>query len=105
MGYVANLLDYEWEAHKGPGGAWQWRPADESPADKIPDAAPDAHLPDQFVDPMMLTTDIALKRDPDYREDTETFRDPGYVRTSQRHVQTDPPRHGAARAVHWSGGP
>ncbi|ELZ65344.1 catalase/peroxidase HPI [Haloferax sp. Atlit-10N] len=75
MGYVANLLDYEWEAHKGPGGAWQWRPADESPADKIPDAAPDAHLPDQFVDPMMLTTDIALKKDPDFRAVLEEFRE------------------------------
>ena len=69
MGYVANLLDYEWAAQKGPGGAWQWTPVD----DDI-ETAPDAH-DDEDVTPMMLTTDIALKRDPDYREIMEEFRD------------------------------
>jgi catalase-peroxidase len=71
MGYVNNLLDYEWEAHKGPGGAWQWRPADEEAKGTVPDA----HNSDESVDPMMLTTDIALKRDPDYREILERFQD------------------------------
>jgi catalase-peroxidase len=75
MGYIDNLLDYEWEAHKGPGGAWQWRPAGDGPAGDIPDEVPDAHLPDQMVDPMMLTTDIALKEDPDYREVLERFQE------------------------------
>jgi catalase-peroxidase len=74
MGYVDNLLDYEWEAHKGPGGAWQWRPVEDVDTG-IPDSVPDAHLPDEFVDPMMLTTDIALKRDPDYREILEEFQE------------------------------
>jgi catalase-peroxidase len=71
MGYIDNLLDYEWEAHKGPGGAWQWRPV----GDVVPDSVPDAHIPDESVDPMMLTTDIALKKDPDYREILERFQD------------------------------
>jgi catalase-peroxidase len=75
MGYVDNLLDYEWEAHKGPGGAWQWRPAGEGPSGEIPDSVPDAHIPDEVVDPMMLTTDIALKKDPDYREVLERFQE------------------------------
>jgi catalase-peroxidase len=75
MGYVDNLLDYEWEAHKGPGGAWQWRPAGDGPGADIPDSVPDAHIPDEFVDPMMLTTDIALKKDPDYREVLEEFQE------------------------------
>jgi len=74
MGYVSNLLDYEWEPHKGPGGAWQWKPVGEGPAGDLPDAVPDAHLPDAMVDPMMLTTDIALKKDPDYREILERFQ-------------------------------
>jgi catalase-peroxidase len=74
MGYVDNLLDYEWEAHKGPGGAWQWRPAGDAGPD-IPDSVPDAHVPDEVVDPMMLTTDIALKKDPDYREILEHFQE------------------------------
>ncbi|UIP01394.1 catalase/peroxidase HPI (plasmid) [Halobaculum sp. CBA1158] len=71
MGYLNNLLEYEWEPEKGPGGAWQWTPTDES----LHGSAPDAHDPDESVTPMMLTTDIALKRDPDYREVIERFQD------------------------------
>ncbi|AXG05525.1 catalase/peroxidase HPI [Haloplanus rubicundus] len=88
MGYVDNLLDYEWEAHLGPGGAWQWRPAGDGPGADIPDSVPDAHIPDEFVDPMMLTTDIALKKDPDYREVLEEF-------------QEDPAEFQAAFAKAW----
>ncbi len=71
MGYIDNLLEYEWAAQKGPGGAWQWIPVD---ADDI-ETAPDAHDPDEEVTPMMLTTDVALKRDPDYREIIEEFQE------------------------------
>ncbi|PSQ37719.1 catalase/peroxidase HPI, partial [Halobacteriales archaeon SW_12_71_31] len=71
MGYVDNLLDHEWEPERGPGGAWQWTPAE----GELYEQAPDAHLPDELVDPMMLTTDVALKRDPDYREVLEHFQD------------------------------
>jgi catalase-peroxidase len=71
MGYVDNLLEYEWEPEKGPGGAWQWTPKE---GEAVPDA-PDAHDADESVTPMMLTTDIALKRDPDYREVMEEFQD------------------------------
>jgi catalase-peroxidase len=71
MGYVDNLLNYEWEPEKGPGGAWQWTPKDE----ELKDTVPDAQDPDEKVTPMMLTTDIALKRDPDYREIMETFQE------------------------------
>jgi catalase-peroxidase len=70
-GYLDNLLDYEWEPEKGPGGAWQWRPTDEA----LEGSVPDAHDPDASVTPMMLTTDIALKRDPDYREVVERFQE------------------------------
>jgi catalase-peroxidase len=71
MGYVNNLLEYEWEPEKGPGGAWQWKPKDGE--DVAP--APDAQNPDEEATPMMLTTDIALKRDPEYREIMETFQE------------------------------
>ncbi|MFC7192151.1 catalase/peroxidase HPI [Halocatena marina] len=71
MGYIDNLLDYEWESHKGPGGAWQWKPKNEEAHDTVPDA----HDQSEMVDPMMLTTDIALKRDPDYREILERFQE------------------------------
>jgi len=68
--YLDNLLNHEWEPEKGPGGAWQWRPVDE---DEV-DAAPAAHDPEGEQTPMMLTTDIALKRDPDYRKVVEEFQ-------------------------------
>jgi catalase-peroxidase len=71
MGYLDNLLEYEWEPETGPGGAWQWTPASEA----LHDTVPDAHDPSERVTPMMLTTDIALKEDPDYREIVERFRD------------------------------
>ena len=71
MGYVNNLLEYEWKPEKGPGGAWQWTPKE----GELVDPAPDAQDPDEEVTPMMLTTDIALKRDPDYREVMETFQE------------------------------
>ncbi|MFC6864204.1 catalase/peroxidase HPI [Halomicroarcula sp. GCM10025817] len=71
MGYLTNLLEYEWEPHKGPGGAWQWQPTDE----ELHESAPDVHDPSEKVTPMMLTTDIALKKDPDYREIVERYRE------------------------------
>ncbi|WP_324663447.1 catalase/peroxidase HPI [Haloarcula sediminis] len=71
MGYIDNLLEYEWAAQKGPGGAWQWLPVDE----ELKDTAPDAHDDEESVTPMMLTTDVALKRDPDYREIIEEFQE------------------------------
>jgi len=71
MGYVDNLLDYEWEPEKGPGGAWQWTPKD----GELEDSAPAALDEDEQVTPMMLTTDVALKRDPEYREIMEEFQE------------------------------
>ena len=71
MGYVDNLLEYEWKPEKGPGGAWQWTPKE----GELVEPAPDAHDPDEEVTPMMLTTDIALKRDPDYRDVMDTFQE------------------------------
>ena len=71
MGYVDNLMEYEWEPEKGPGGAWQWTPKEGQDVA----SAPDAQGGSEPVTPMMLTTDIALKRDPDYREIMETFQE------------------------------
>ncbi|RXK50453.1 catalase/peroxidase HPI [Halorientalis pallida] len=67
--YLDNLLNYEWEVEEGPGGAHQWTPVDE---DAVEDA-PEAHG-DGTQTPMMLTTDVALKKDPDYREVIEEFQ-------------------------------
>ncbi|WP_224338063.1 catalase/peroxidase HPI [Haloprofundus halobius] len=69
--YLDNLLDYEWEPEKGPGGAWQWTTKN----GELDNAAPGTEEPSEEEDVMMLTTDIALKRDPDYREIIERFQE------------------------------
>lgn len=69
--YLDNLLDYEWEVDEGPGGAVQWTPK----GDELENTVPDAHDPSEKQTPMMLTTDVALKKDPDYREVVERFQE------------------------------
>ena len=66
--YLENLFRFEWVQTKSPAGASQWTPAD-------PDApkTPDAHVPGQMHGLMMMTSDIALKVDPDYRKVCEKF--------------------------------
>ena len=68
-GYFENLFGYEWELTKGPGGANQWTPKDESAKGLVPDA----HDPNKFHAPMMFTTDLALKRDPEYAKISKRF--------------------------------
>ena len=76
--FFYNLFNYEWELIKGPGGAWQWTPKDESAHNTVPDA----HDPSKKHAPMMLTTDLSLKVDPIYApiskrfyENPDTFAD------------------------------
>ncbi len=70
-GFLDNLFEYEWELEQSPAGAYQWHPADESANDDVPDA----HDSSESHPPMMLTTDLALKEDPDYREISQRFRE------------------------------
>ena len=75
--FFENLFNYEWELMKGPGGAWQWTPKDESAQDTVPDA----HDPSKKHAPMMLTTDLSLKADPAYEKISKRFyENPGRVR-------------------------
>ncbi len=77
MGYIDNLLENDWVSVKGPGGAWQWRPVE---SEEI-ESAPGAQNPSEREEPMMLTTDVALKHDPDYRAVLERFQEnPGKFR-------------------------
>ncbi|WP_336345316.1 catalase/peroxidase HPI [Halalkalicoccus ordinarius] len=71
MGYLGNLLDHEWEPDRGPGGAWQWT----TTGGELNETAPGAEDPSEKEDVMMLTTDVALKKDPEYREILERFRE------------------------------
>ena len=67
--FFENLFDYEWELIKGPGGAWQWTPKDESAQGTVPDA----HDPSKKHAPMMLTTDLSLRMDPIYEPISRRF--------------------------------
>ena len=69
MGFFENLFGYEWELTKSPAGAWQWEPKEEAAQDTVPDA----HDPSKKNPPMMLTTDLALKVDPEYRKISKHF--------------------------------
>jgi len=77
-GYFENLFKYEWKQTKSPAGATQWIPTDESAANLVPDA----HDPNVTHAPIMFTSDLALKMDPDYAviskrflEDPAAFKD------------------------------
>ena len=67
--FFENLFDYEWELITGPGGAWQWTPKDEAAQGTVPDA----HDPSKRHAPMMLTTDLSLRRDPIYEPISRRF--------------------------------
>ena len=92
-GFFDNLFGYDWEVHKGPGGAWQWTPKD----GKGKDTVPDAHDPSKKHAPMMFTTDLALQIGPDLRADLEAVpREPG------RSSPTPSPRRGtSSRIATW----
>lgn len=69
--YLDNLFTNEWELTESPGGLKQWKPKNGAAADLVPDA----HREGVRHAPMMLTTDIALKEDPSYREISQRFRE------------------------------
>ncbi len=66
--YLENLFRFDWQQTKSPAGALQWTPTDPG-APKTPDA----HIPGQMNNLMMMTSDIALKVDPSYRQVCEKF--------------------------------
>lgn len=67
--YLENLYKYEWEQTVSSAGGRSWKPVDGQASDLVPDA----HLDGVKHPPMMMTTDIALIKDPAYREITERF--------------------------------
>ena len=60
--FMENLHQHEWELTKSPAGASQYAPENASEVATVPDA----HDPSKKHAPMMLTTDLSLKMDPDY---------------------------------------
>jgi catalase-peroxidase len=68
-GFFKNLFEYEYELTKSPAGANQWIAKDGAGAGTIP--APNAGGPGRA--PTMLTTDLALRFDPEYEKISRRF--------------------------------
>ncbi len=68
--YLDNLLRFDWEKQKSPGGGTVWVPTDKS----MHALVPDAHVEGKRNPPVMLTTDLSLKEDPGFRKIAERFR-------------------------------
>ena len=67
--FMENLHKYDWELTKSPAGKCQYAPKN------APEAAtvPDAHDPGKKHTPMMLTTDLSLREDPEYASIAKRF--------------------------------
>ena len=69
MTYFDNLLGLEWEMTKSPAGAVQWTPKNGDAAGTVPDA----HDPSKRHAPIMFTSDLALREDPEYLKISTRF--------------------------------
>jgi catalase-peroxidase len=69
--YLTNLYAHDWEKTKSPAGATQWTPKGGAAANTVPDA----HDKNKTHAPMMFTTDLALKMDPEYQKITKRWLD------------------------------
>ncbi len=67
--YLVNLYTYDWVKTKSPAGATQWIPANGAASTLVPDA----HDPSKRHAPIMFTTDLSLKFDPEYRKITQRW--------------------------------
>ena len=71
--FLELLFKYDWNLEKSPAGAWQWVPTEIQENDLVPDA----HVPGKMNKPIMLTTDLALRFDPEYKAIAQRFlKDP-----------------------------
>ena len=69
--FFDNLFNFEWELSSSPAGAHQWKPKDGAGAGTVPDA----HDGSITHAPTMLTTDLALRLDPDYGPISKRFHE------------------------------
>ncbi|MFF0902785.1 UNVERIFIED_CONTAM: catalase/peroxidase HPI [Kocuria sp. CPCC 205316] len=68
-GFFGNLFGHEWELTESPAGAHQWVAKDTE------ESVPDAFDPERKHRPTMLTTDIALRVDPEYEKISRRFHE------------------------------
>jgi catalase-peroxidase len=67
--FFDNLFKFEWELTKSPAGALQWQAKGAEPS------IPDAFDPAKKHVPTMLTTDLALRFDPNYEKISRRFHE------------------------------
>ena len=67
--FFKHLFEFEWELFQSPAGANQWRPSDGAGDGRVPDP----HDPDSRHHPTFLTTDLALRFDPEYEKISRRF--------------------------------
>ena len=72
MGYLDLLFGHEWELTASPAGAHQWKPKENGSEINI---VPDAHDASKKVAPMMLTTDLSMREDPQYGPISKNFHE------------------------------
>ncbi|GGU38647.1 catalase/peroxidase HPI [Nocardioides albus] len=64
------LYAYDWELTESPAGAKQWKPKNNGGADLVPEAHGDGKR-----EPRMLTSDLALRVDPEFDAISRRFKD------------------------------
>ena len=69
--YFDLLFSFDWIQTKSPAGATQWIPSDQS----AENAVPDAHIAGIKHAPVMLTSDLALIKDPAYAKISKHFHE------------------------------
>ena len=69
--FFDHLFRFEWELKKSPAGANQWRPKGNAGLDSVPDPFD----PSKRRSPSMLTTDLALRLDPEYEKIARRFHE------------------------------
>ncbi|QCT93678.1 catalase/peroxidase HPI [Caminibacter mediatlanticus TB-2] len=67
--FLRIMFKYDWNLVKSPAGAWQWEAVDVDEEDMVPDA----HIPGKKHKPIMLTTDLALRMDSEYKKIAKKF--------------------------------
>ena len=69
--YFDLLFGFDWMQTKSPAGATQWIPSDQA----AENAVPDAHIAGLKHAPVMLTSDLALIKDPAYAKISKHFHE------------------------------
>ena len=69
--YFDHLFGFDWELTKSPAGAHQWTPKNGAGAGSVPHA----HDASKRIAPAMLTSDLALRMDPNYAPISKRFHE------------------------------